>query len=220
MTMPGTIDCDIHSSIPSVEALLPYLPDHWREIVQMRGIDELNSISYPANSPLTARPDWRPGSGQARCDAGADRSASALIRSALSIAICNCLYGVQLLFSEDMAAAFARAVNDWMAPEMAGPGSAAARQHRRADPECRAGGGRDRALRQRSALRAGAAAGERRPSAGQAPVLADLRRGRAPWAADRHPCRQQLPQSADRGRLAELLYRGLCRPGAGLPVRS
>ena len=33
------------------------------------------------------------------------------------IAICNCLYGVQLLFSEDMAAAFCRAVNDWIAKE-------------------------------------------------------------------------------------------------------
>jgi predicted TIM-barrel fold metal-dependent hydrolase len=34
-----------------------------------------------------------------------------------SIAICNCLYGIQLLFSEDMAAAFARALNDWIAKE-------------------------------------------------------------------------------------------------------
>jgi len=34
-----------------------------------------------------------------------------------SIAIANCLYGVQLLFSEDMGAGFARAVNDWMAAE-------------------------------------------------------------------------------------------------------
>jgi hypothetical protein len=33
------------------------------------------------------------------------------------LAICNCLYGVQLLFSEDMAAAFASAVNDWMRAE-------------------------------------------------------------------------------------------------------
>ena len=32
-------------------------------------------------------------------------------------AICNCLYGVELLFSEDMAAAFARALNDWIAKE-------------------------------------------------------------------------------------------------------
>jgi len=34
-----------------------------------------------------------------------------------SIAIANCLSGVQLLFSQDMGAGFARAVNDWMAAE-------------------------------------------------------------------------------------------------------
>ena len=32
-------------------------------------------------------------------------------------AILNCLYGVQLIFSEDMARAFARALNDWIAKE-------------------------------------------------------------------------------------------------------
>jgi predicted TIM-barrel fold metal-dependent hydrolase len=33
-------------------------------------------------------------------------------------AICNCLYGVQLLFSEDMVAAIARALNEWVAHEL------------------------------------------------------------------------------------------------------
>jgi predicted TIM-barrel fold metal-dependent hydrolase len=33
------------------------------------------------------------------------------------LAILNCLYGVGLLFSEDMAAAFTRALNDWVAKE-------------------------------------------------------------------------------------------------------
>ena len=33
------------------------------------------------------------------------------------IAILNCLYGVQLVFSEDMAAAFCRALNDYIAKE-------------------------------------------------------------------------------------------------------
>ena len=35
----------------------------------------------------------------------------------VDVAICHCLYGVQLLFSEDMAAAFAGALNDWVAKE-------------------------------------------------------------------------------------------------------
>ena len=55
MLPAGAIDCDIHPSVPSVAALMPYLEDHWREQVVIRGIDELNSISYPLNSPLTCR---------------------------------------------------------------------------------------------------------------------------------------------------------------------
>ena len=34
-----------------------------------------------------------------------------------SHAICNCLYGVQLVYNEDMARAFHRALNDWIAKE-------------------------------------------------------------------------------------------------------
>jgi predicted TIM-barrel fold metal-dependent hydrolase len=112
----GGIDCDLHPAVPNLQALHPYLTDHWRDIVTQRGMNELNSIAYPANSPLTARPDWRiPGK-----PAGSDLDL--LRRQALdpfrtSIAIANCLYGVQLLFSEDLGAAFAQAVNDWIAKE-------------------------------------------------------------------------------------------------------
>ena len=52
---------------------------------------------------------------------------------------------------------------------------------------------------------------------GQARLLADLRRRRAAGSADRHPCRQQLSQPADLGRLGLLSHRGLCRAGAGVP---
>ena len=38
------IDCDFHPVVPSLEALLPYLEDHWRESVIQRGIHKLNSI--------------------------------------------------------------------------------------------------------------------------------------------------------------------------------
>ena len=116
MTRAGWIDCDIHPSVPSLQALLPYLDDHWREMVQQRGLDELNSISYPAESPLTARADWRPAAGMPAATL-AQVQAECLDPFETDIAICNCLYGVQLLFSADMAAALARAVNDWMAAE-------------------------------------------------------------------------------------------------------
>jgi uncharacterized protein len=113
----GAIDCDIHPSVPNAAALMPYMQEHWREIIRIRGIDELNSISYPARSPLTARPDWRPESGKPAGTLERIQS-ECLDPFGSEIAICNCLYGVQLLFSEDMAAAFARAVNDWMVGEL------------------------------------------------------------------------------------------------------
>lgn len=117
MSAPGGIDCDIHPSVPGIDALLPYMPEPWREIVQMRGVDELNPISYPARAPLTARPDWRPREGKPAASLEQIRN-ECLDPFGSDIAICNCLYGVQLLFSEDMAAAFARAVNDWIAGEL------------------------------------------------------------------------------------------------------
>src|SRR6202008_1261612 len=70
----------------------------------------------PANAPITSRPDWRAADGKAATDLQRLR-VQALDPFGTSIAICNCLYGIQPLFSEDMAAAFARAVNQWMACE-------------------------------------------------------------------------------------------------------
>jgi hypothetical protein len=43
---PGGIDCDIHPAVLNLKALLPYLSDHWRDIVVQRGVHELESIAY------------------------------------------------------------------------------------------------------------------------------------------------------------------------------
>ena len=110
------IDCDLHPAVPDLGALLPYMDDHWRDAVEQRGLDELRSISYPTNAPLSARDDWRhaealPGDSLARL------RAEALDPFGTARAICNCLYGVQMLFSEDLAAGIARALNGWIAAE-------------------------------------------------------------------------------------------------------
>jgi len=117
VTLPrGGIDCDIHPAVPGIQALYPYLEENWREIAILRGIDDLQSLGYPLNSPLSARPDWRPAEGKAAATLERVR-AEALDPFRTAIAICNCLYGVQLFFSEDLGAAFARAVNTWLARE-------------------------------------------------------------------------------------------------------
>jgi len=116
MAGDAPIDCDVHPVMPGLPALLPYLDDMWRELVVRRGVEELRSLSYPSNGPLTTRADWRGPDGQGASDA-ARLGREALDPFGTGIAILNCLYGVQLPFSEDMGAAFARAVNDWIARE-------------------------------------------------------------------------------------------------------
>jgi uncharacterized protein len=136
-----SIDCDVHPSVPGMRALMPYLEDFWRESVEDRGIASLDSVSYPPNAPISVRADFRarpPYSGtagvppapskerasrppsqgrQAVATTVGELQAQVFDRWGMSFAICNCLYGVQLVLNEDMARAFTRALNDWIARE-------------------------------------------------------------------------------------------------------
>ena len=117
----GAIDCDVHPRVPDIHALKRYMNDHWRETVEVRGIDSFESIAYPINAPLTTRPDYKTGdykTGKIRADDDAGRLGAALLDPhGFSLAICNCLYAVQMIRDEHMSAAFARAVNDWVRHE-------------------------------------------------------------------------------------------------------
>src|SRR5262249_56728965 len=114
--MSGAIDCDVHPTVPDMKALLPYMDDFWRETVEERGINSLETVTYPPNAPLTSRPEWRGKNGRPAL-AAAELTAQVCDRWQAGAAILNCLYGVGLVFSEDMAAAFTRALNDWVVKE-------------------------------------------------------------------------------------------------------
>jgi uncharacterized protein len=110
----GAIDCDIHPGQPGMDELVPFLPDYWRDQFENRHIDRLafNLTSYPPNSPLSGRPDWRTPAGQP--GGGLDLIRKNLLEPfKLRFAICNMLHGAIALFNEDMSAAICAAVNDW-----------------------------------------------------------------------------------------------------------
>jgi hypothetical protein len=116
MTGLALIDCDVHPTVPGLSALFPYLDDMWRDTAIRRGFDEMNTISYPANTPLTVRNDWRDAKGR-----GAT-TPEQLARHVLDpfgtdTAILNCLYGTNALFSDDQQGVFCRALNEWIARE-------------------------------------------------------------------------------------------------------
>src|SRR5262249_54631528 len=103
---------------------------------------------------------------------------------------------------------------------MARPGPAAARRDRGADSERRVRGFRDRALRQGSAVRTDHDAGDAGISTRTPPLVADLCSRRAPWPADRHSPRLDLPPFADLAGVADLLSRGLYGLLPGVPVAA
>src|SRR5436190_16363681 len=89
--LPGGVDCDLHPAVPHLTSLLPYMNDYWRDQVTTRGMTDLVSQSYPPNSPISSRPDWRPAQGKPGSDL-ADMQKQALDRFAVSYGICNPLY--------------------------------------------------------------------------------------------------------------------------------
>jgi predicted TIM-barrel fold metal-dependent hydrolase len=113
------IDCDIHPAVPDFGALLPFLDDYWREAVRTRGIHLLNLdlTSYPPTAPLSGRPDWRSAEGVPGSDLALLKR-QALDHFGSRFAICNVIHAAQALFNADMAAAFCRAINDWVANEL------------------------------------------------------------------------------------------------------
>lgn len=116
MSVSNTIDCDIHPGVPTIKALLPYMSDYWREAFISRGQDNFQPASYPPNSPLACRPDWR------ESDANPGSNFDLLQKHALDgfgsrYAICNVLYGGSFSISETMGQAICSAVNDWVRAE-------------------------------------------------------------------------------------------------------
>ncbi len=113
----GGIDCDVHPALPGMAALLPYLDDYWRDQVTVRGLDGLDLMCFPSGAAAHGRADWRPANGG---KPGADLAAlraHVLDGFGVQTAILNCLYGIEGLGNEDLAAALARALNDWIAAE-------------------------------------------------------------------------------------------------------
>ncbi|WP_425033047.1 amidohydrolase family protein [Pelagibacterium sp.] len=110
----GAIDCDVHIAVPNTGVLLPYLDEHWREHVSVRGIDDLELTYERTKSPIACRPDWRPAKGKPGSSLDALRS-TVLDGFAVKTAICNVMWGGMGLHAADLSAALCRAVNDWVA---------------------------------------------------------------------------------------------------------
>jgi predicted TIM-barrel fold metal-dependent hydrolase len=114
---PSVIDCDIHVNVPKVEALFPYLPPYWVEHITHTVFKGPTDYPYPANAPLTARPESRPDDSTAPASRLDLIQAQVLDALNVEAGILQCSYGVESLHNPDAAVAFASAINDWLIAE-------------------------------------------------------------------------------------------------------
>ena len=110
------IDSDVHITVPNVQALFPYLPQHWVEHVNQSVFKGPGATYYPPRSPVAARPENVPPDGPAGSSLDLLQQ-QALDPLHVEIAIANCLYAIDSLHNPEAAVAFARATNDWLIAE-------------------------------------------------------------------------------------------------------
>jgi uncharacterized protein len=103
--------------VPSVEALFPYLSEHWREYIRTSAFKGPTDTAYPPRAATTVGP------GAAVPDGKPAASSLELIQQDVldpwnvEFGILNCAYAVDSLHNPDTAAAMAAAVNDWLLAE-------------------------------------------------------------------------------------------------------
>lgn len=115
------IDADVHSVVPSIEALFPYLTDHWREYITQSAFKGPVENPYPPHVPTSVRPDLRELVGAAAGTTLQHLREHVLHPFDLEYAILNCSYGIESIHNPDAAAALASAVNDWHIAEWLEP---------------------------------------------------------------------------------------------------
>ena len=115
------IDCDVHAVVPNVQALEPYLSNHWREVIATSQFSGPTDQPHPPNLSTSLRADLEPVDGAAPGTTLATLQAHVLDPLDVGLAILSCDYGVESIRNPDAAAAIASAINDWIVAEWLEP---------------------------------------------------------------------------------------------------
>jgi len=107
------IDCDVHSIVPSAQALFPYLSAVWQEYMTQSAFRGPPENPYPKNAPTSVRPDLRQTTDPEPGTSLAAVQAQSLDPLGVEYAILNCAYALESVHNPDAAAVLASAVNDW-----------------------------------------------------------------------------------------------------------
>jgi len=115
------IDCDIHNEVSSIEDLMPYLADYWRDYISNSAFTGPGTNDYPPGAPTSARPGSVPCGGRTAGSSLQLVQEQALAPFDTDIGILNCTYRVQSIKQEDLAVDLATAANRWQIDEWLTP---------------------------------------------------------------------------------------------------
>jgi predicted TIM-barrel fold metal-dependent hydrolase len=111
------VDCDIHATVPTVEALFPYLSEHWREYIRTSAFKGPTDSAYPPHAPTTFAPGTLVSDGSPPGSSLTQVQEQVLGPWGVEVGILNCAYSIDSLHNPDTAAAISAAVNDWLIAE-------------------------------------------------------------------------------------------------------
>jgi predicted TIM-barrel fold metal-dependent hydrolase len=111
------VDCDIHATVPTVEALFPYLSEHWREYIRTSAFKGPTDSAYPPHAPTTFAPGTQVSDGSPPGSSLTQVQEQVLGPWGVEVGILNCAYAIDSLHNPDTAAAISAAVNDWLIAE-------------------------------------------------------------------------------------------------------
>ncbi len=115
------IDCDVHNVVATIDALEPYLDEHWREVIATSQFSGPTDQPHPPNLATSLRDDLELVDGRPPGTTLASMRAHVLDPLNLEAAILSCDYGIESVHNPDAAAALAHAVNDWQIAEWLEP---------------------------------------------------------------------------------------------------
>jgi len=117
----AVVDADIHNLAPKIQALFPYLSDHWREYISTSAFKGAVDTSYPPAAPTTVSPQWRAEDGDAPGSTLASVQRDVLDGLGVDLGILNLAYPLESIHNPDAAVALSRALNDWQLTEWLTP---------------------------------------------------------------------------------------------------
>ncbi|MFR9804096.1 amidohydrolase family protein [Pseudonocardia sp. RS010] len=114
-----TVDVDVHARFAGLRTIWGHLTPMWRDFITERGYPGPFSVDtvYPPNAPSTVATRWRRESGPQAGGELAVVTEDLLDAWPVQQAILNCYAGLDSVRHPDLAAAIARAVNDWLVAE-------------------------------------------------------------------------------------------------------